>query len=126
AVSPAVLRQVERFVGMDNEVVHNLRSFEAEGRGTDADGNREHFALELNAGRFYCLANPLSRIPGSDSVAAQKEHRKLLAAEPGDHISLPHRVPNDLADSEDNLVAGHVAVVVVEVLEPVDIDDEQP
>ena len=68
----------------------------------------------------------LGRGGGLRRGGARAEHdRELVAAVPGDQIGRPGRRLQPVRDRDEHLVADQVAVGVVDVLEPVEVDQQQ-
>ncbi len=61
---------------------------------------------------------------GVHRVEPGAQHRELVAAEAGDDVARPHRLLEALRDLAEQLVAGVVAQSVVDVLEPVDVQEQ--
>ena len=57
--------------------------------------------------------------------AVRQDDRELLAADARDEVHRPHGVEQGPGDRTDHLVAGAVAVAVVDALEVVDVEREQ-
>ncbi len=57
--------------------------------------------------------------------AAVEQHGELVAADPGHEVGLAHAGPQPLAHGDEQLVAGRVAVAVVDLLEAVEVAEEQ-
>ena len=60
-------------------------------------------------------------LPGS----AGQQHRELVAAETGDHIAGAGGFLQPAGDLDQHLVADQVSEVIVDLLEPVEVDEQQ-
>ena len=58
-------------------------------------------------------------------VDVRQEHGELVAAEPGDHVAGAQRALDPLRDDLEQPVADLVAEGVVDLLEPVEVEEEQ-
>ena len=56
----------------------------------------------------------------------RQQHGELVAAEPGDHVLGPQRAADPLGDVLEQPVAHLVPEGVVDLLEPVEVEQEQP
>ena len=65
-----------------------------------------------------------ARIGRAFQVGLAEENHELFAAEPRHLVGRPDRVADDAADLADHLVAGGVAVEVVDALEVIDVDHQ--
>ncbi len=54
-----------------------------------------------------------------------QQQRELVAAQPAGRVARPRQAGQDAADQGEDAVPGGMAMGVVDVLEPVDVDDEQ-
>ena len=67
-------------------------------------------------------ANALGERLRAGMIAAGHQHRELLAAEPSGHVDSPGLARQQPRDVDEDPVADHVAVLVVDLLEVVDVE----
>jgi hypothetical protein len=65
------------------------------------------------------LGHPLALL----ERAARKDHPELVSAQPGEDVGRPHRPAEPVPDQCQDVVSRHVAEGVVDVLEPVEVDE---
>ena len=65
----------------------------------------------------------LAELQGAGRVGLRHQHRELVAGEAGDDVGRPHPFAQHVGDAPDQVVAGLVAELVVDLLEAVDVDD---
>ncbi len=95
-------------------------------RDPDADRTRGDLAPVVELDR---LAQDLGEAVGEQvqrrlAVSQFAQHDELVAAEPADRVPLADRPPQPFSDGPQQLIPGRVAVVVVDVLEAVDVDEQ--
>src|SRR5690606_20827248 len=91
----------------------------------NSDAGRAKDLLSLDRKRLaQVFLDPVSD-PGYlfHVVAALDEDDKFISAEPGDHIGRPHRFSQTIGDGDQQLIAHEMAKAVVDVLEPVEVDE---
>ncbi len=118
------LRRVQREVGVAQQRVGTRVT-----AGRDAD-TRRHRGDLATVVELYRLAQHLGQAvrEGIETALAGgsfDEHHELVAAEPADRVAFAHRCLQTFADRPQQLVAGGVTEVVVDVLETVDVDEQR-
>jgi hypothetical protein len=139
AVLAGGLRHVHRQVGVAQDVVG--------GRGPAARGDTDtrrdldrHVGRGREADRFAqgrhrpvgdvgrggrATGGPVApRWPGPAAATRPDEDGELVPAEPGDQVAGAAHAPQPVRDDAQQLVAGGVAVAVVDRLEPVEVEHE--
>ena len=71
------------------------------------------------------LAQPLGQRLGLVEAGVGQQDGELVAAEPGQHVARPQRGAQPRADLAEQVVAGVVAEAVVDLLEPVEVEQQQ-
>ena len=89
----------------------------AQGHLAIGHGARSGDLVEDGLGGHGCVISPLEVL---------EEHRELVAPDAGDAVGAARRVADALGHRAQDLVAGLVAQVVVDRLEPVEIDEDEP
>ena len=82
-------------------------------------------SLPTTAGRRHLAAQALGHLGGGVGVAAQQDDRKLLAAVARRQVDVPDAAVDDAGDTAQRVVAGAVAVALVERLELVEAAEQQ-
>ena len=121
----ALLRLVHRGIGV---VQQALRSA-PRARHRDPEARRQPavVAVELQRAldRLQEATGQLARLGlGVHRVEPGAQHRELVAAEASDDVTRSHRLLEAVRDLSEQLVAGVVAESVVDVLEPVDVQEQ--
>ena len=94
-------------------------------RNADA-GRRAHVRVaELDRLGAHVLEHALRGRMRGLAVGARQQHRELVAAEPPDQVGLARLGGQRVGDVPEEVVAGAVAVGVVDQLEPVDVEQQQ-
>src|SRR6478752_3827740 len=127
AVTPGGLGAIEGLVGAPQQIGNLDLGTPVESAYPDADGDDTLFAAGMRKPEVAHLASKgLGDDEGASGVGLGQDDRELLAAIAGRRVGRPPRRCLDAAaDGAQAFVARRVAVLVVEALEPVDIDDEQ-
>ena len=88
-----------------------------------ADAPADNNGVAVNPVRLsQRLFNPTRQPIESRSIDARTDNREFIPAEPRDGVRRPGQFTQPASDGEQHLVAGVVAVGVVDGLEPVEID----
>ena len=124
--SPAtVLGAVHRGIGVTDELVGALVAAVPD-RDTDRRGEH-HLVGAEDERRAQHLVEATGAIGDLVDVARLvAEHDELVAAEPGDGVALARSRPQPLGDLDEQGVADVVTEAVVDVLEPVEVEQQQP
>jgi hypothetical protein len=93
-----------------------------------------HGDADARAGRDLHLADrdglaqrlhqPLAGGPGTGDVGHRGDDDELVPAEPGDGVGRPAALPQPAGHGDEHLVSDGVPEAVVDVLEPVEVDEE--
>ena len=77
-------------------------------------------------GALERAGEPQRELDGRAAVGQPaQQHRELVAAEPREHVAAPQRAAQPLGDVAQEPVAVVVAERVVDLLEPVEVDQQQ-
>jgi hypothetical protein len=117
--APVGLRAIERGVGARGGFIEALAVAEHRRADADPDPSRRERRREGDV-------QPLGRLARGGPVAVVEQDEKLVAAGAGEQVGGAQRPPRRLGDRAQRLVAGAMAVAVVQRLEPVEIDRDQP
>ena len=93
------------------------------GEGGHAEADRECERVG-GEGLPDLAAHALGEDVGGVVIGVRRDHRELLAADPGGGVHSPLRLLEDLAELLQGAVAGGVAVAVVDRLEAVEVADD--
>src|SRR5206468_4224641 len=92
----------------------------------DRDGDPERLSGVIDGHRSNRVEEPLAEQDPLLQLRIAKDDGKLVAAETGhDIVSSPKRAHQAVGKAAKHFVAGGMAVVVVDGLEVVDVDDEK-
>ena len=117
----ACLRRHHRHLGARHELARVRRVLGArrdpDREADGADGAERHARDVL----LHALGEPV----GLGEAARRRDDRELLTADPADGVPGAHAANEDLGDLREHLVAGRVAVDVVDALEVVEIEHHE-
>src|SRR2546423_74535 len=114
-----LLLPVHRSVGRVDERVDGRLP----GRVRNAPGDRRQLVARGERPESNVLGKPPHDPFGGQDRRAGKEHRELVAADPGDEIALADPGLQDFAQFHQRLVAGGAAVLVVQRFEAVRVEN---
>ena len=121
----SILGAVHRGIGVADELVGRVV---ATGPDRDTDRGGEHHLVgiqdERSAQRFVETAREVGDLV--DVVHLVAEHDELVAAEPRDGVALTRPRPQPLGNVDEQRVTDVVAEAVVDVLEPIQVEQHHP
>lgn len=111
-------------IGRSDEIVHVRCVGRRKGNApeTDRDGRDPRHGGSLSHDGSHSLSD-------TDDVLvsrARQDGEELLAAEAEEHIPFPERAPRPLRDGDEHTVADEVPVHVVDLLEVIEVEEEEP
>src|SRR5690606_3849966 len=120
-VAPAVLGAVERLVGLVDQA---LQRAELVVGLADAGTDAEVHGLAEDAHRLDPRAQAVQQVLRIVARAVEQDHELVATAASGD-AAFAHHLGDPAAERAQRLVPGGVAVAIVDLLEPVDVDHDR-
>ena len=114
---------VHRLVGARHQVVEQGGGVVARGSGACLDGDR--LAVPVEHGRVQCALEVAHALVERQRQGAHPKHGEFVAGEPGGIVGGADVFLQDMADETQRGVAGGMAILVVDELEAVEIDESE-
>lgn len=119
-VTPAVFGAIECAVSLIQQVVGTCRCIVG-GGDAGAQGDRKLLAACNKVQFGKALADFIENAPGLFGRAVRQHHQELFTAIAAQAVDAPQALAQQVGQGADDVVAGGVAVAVVDLLEEIDI-----